>query len=139
MNQHIGIIYRNERSFADMVYTNGVRISVARRIFREKLGIDDVAFDALVDQELARRKAEEDAAKASAEEAFREKTAVEKAKELGVKMDKGHESTVEDIEFGGDFGEEKHAQGVEEKAGDQDPAGHDGGGPGVDEGAVEDS
>ena len=101
-----------------MVYTNSVRISVLRRIAKDKLNIDDVAFEALVDQELAKREAEHKAAQEKAKAEAQKKTATEKAKELGMKVAKDYEHTVEDVEFGGDFG-------VEEKAADQDQPGEE--------------
>lgn len=134
-NQHMGILYRNEKAFADMVYTNSVRISVLRRIAKDKFGVDDVAFDALVDQELAKRKEEEAQARREVEEKAKTQTATEKAKELGMKVAKEYEHTVEDVEFGGDFGEDA----VGAKAADQDQPGEDsdGAGSGVDHGPLD--
>jgi hypothetical protein len=140
LNNHFGIIYRNEQHMADMIVTTGVRVSVARRILREKLGVDDAAFEALITQEIARRKEEEEAAQKKAQRIAQEKTATEKAKELGAQMAKDYESTVEDINFGGDFGEERDVQGVGDEVGDQDQPGEDDGpGSGVVEGSVEET
>lgn len=127
INQQMGLIYRNERAFADMVYTNGVRIAVLKQIIQEKLGVDDVAYEALIDQEIAARKAEEEAARKRALEEAQKKTAMEKAKELGMKVAKDYEHTVEDVEFGGDFGDQDE---VAEEAADQDQPSEDSDGGG---------
>lgn len=134
VNHHFGLLYRNEKAFADMVYTNSVRVSVLRRLAREKLGIDDLSFEALVDQELAKRKEEEEQARKEAEEKAQAQTATEKAKELGMKVAKDYEHKMEDVEFGGDFGEDE----VGKEAADQDQPSKDsdGAGTGVAGGSV---
>jgi hypothetical protein len=114
VSKHLGTLYRNEKGLADMIFTVSVRNSVMRRIAREKLGIDDVAFEALADQEVAKRREEEAAAREAAAKEAQEKTATEKAKELGRKVAADHESTMEDLEFGGDYGEEREAVSEEE-------------------------
>ena len=144
VNQHLGLLFKNEREIGSMVYTNSVRISVMRRIIREHLKIDDVAFDALVDQELAKRKADDEAAQKEAlkkAKADALEKAAEEAKAMGVPEDQVDDSVaaIETREFGGDFGEEHVPDGgVEEEAADQADAGDepDGGGAEESEGPV---
>ena len=104
-----------------MVYTLGVRMSVCRRILSEKLGIDEDAFEKLVDQELADRKVAAEKAQEEAR-ATAHREAAEKAV-TGITDAVAVDDNVEVHEFGGDFGQPD----VEEETADQADTGEDSG------------
>lgn len=114
-----------------MVYTNSIRMSVCRRIIREKLGVDDLAFEALCEQEVAKRKDEQEKAQKKAQEEAKRvalEAAAEEAKLQGVPEDQDDKTVaaIETREFGGDFGEEQTPD-VGEPAGDgESESGDDG-------------
>lgn len=120
-----------------MIYTNSVRVAVLRRIIREQLGVDDVAFEALCDQETAKREAEDKVAQKRAQDDAKRQAIEDAAKGFIEEA----EPEVETKEFGGDFGEERalEGEGVAEKAKDRADSGDEPGRVGAkeSEGAVE--
>jgi len=118
VNEVLGILFKNEREIASMVYTNSVRIAVLMKFLNAKHGLTDELFEEMVSAEIAERNritAEQQALeKAAAEQKMVEDTAKRLLEEKAAKNELGVKKTekagivdeflgVEERIFGGDY------------------------------------